>query len=99
MGVTCQQVFKYETGHNRAAAAQLYSLATVLGVEVGYLYEGYDEASRRPSPPPSGRLLLELARSFLAIPDRHLQVTLCQLTRALADQDTSSTAEADDGAV
>lgn len=99
MGVTCQQVFKYETGHNRAAAAQLYALATVLGVEVGYLYEGYDEASRRPSPPPSGRLLLELARSFLAIPDRHLQVTLCQLTRALADQDTSSTAEADDGAV
>ena len=97
MGVAYQQVFKYETGQNRVAAAQLYALAAVLGVEVGYFYEGHGEPSRRPSPPPSDRLLLELARSFLAIPDHHLQVTLCQLTRALADQDTASTA--DDGTV
>ena len=97
MGVAYQQVFKYETGQNRVATAQLYALAAVLGVEVGYFYEGYGEASRRPSPPSHNRLVLELVCSFLAIPDHHLQVTLCQLTRALAEQDTASMA--DDGTV
>ena len=96
MGVAYQQVFKYETGLNRIPASRLLDFATVLEVEVGYFYEGYDEASRPPSPPPPDRLLLELMRSFLAIPDRHLQVTLCQVVRALADQDAASTA--DDGA-
>ena len=98
MGVSSYQVCKYETGQNRVAAAQLYALATVLEVEIGYFYEGYGEASRRPSPPSHDRLLMELVRSFLAIPDRHLQEALCQLTRALAEQDAAGTAEADDGA-
>jgi len=96
MGLTYKQIFKYETGLNRIPASRLLDFATVLEVEVGYFYEGYDEASRPPSPPPPDRLLLELMRSFLAIPDRHLQVTLCQVVRALADQDAASTA--DDGA-
>ena len=98
MGVTYQQVFKYETGQKRVAAAQLYALAAVLAVEIGYFYEGYGEESRRPSPPPSDRLLLELVRSFLAIPDPHPQKALCQLTRTVAEQDAAGTAEADDGA-
>ena len=98
VGVTYQQVLKYETGQNRVAVAQLYALATVLEVEIGYFYEGYSEASRRPSPPSHNRLLMELVRCFLAIPDRHLQEAVCQLTRVLADQDAAGTAEADDGA-
>jgi transcriptional regulator with XRE-family HTH domain len=98
VGVTYQQVLKYETGQNRVAAAQLYALAAVLEVEIGYFYEGHGEASRRPSPPPPDRLLMELVRSFLAIPDRHLQEALCQLTRTVAEQDAAGTAEADDGA-
>ena len=99
VGVTYQQVLKYETGQNRVAAAQLYALATVLAVEIGYFYEGYGEASRRPSPPSHDRLVLELVRSFLAMPDPHLQKALCQLTRTVAEQDAAGTAEADDGAV
>ena len=98
MGVSPQQLFKYETGQNRVAAAQLYAHAAVLEVEIGYFYEGYVEASRQGSPTSSDRLLMELTRSFLAIPDRHLQVTLCQVVRALAEQDAAGTAEADDGA-
>lgn len=98
MCVTYQQVFKYETGQNRVAAAQLYALATVLAVEIGYFYEGYGEASRRPSPPSHDRLVLELVRSFLAMPDPHLQKALCQLTRTVAEQDAAGTAEANDGA-
>jgi len=96
VGVTYQQVFKYETGQNRVAAAQLYAHAAVLEVEIGYFYEGYGEASRRPSPPSHDRLVMELVGSFLAIPDRHLQEALCQVVRALAEQDAASTA--DDGA-
>jgi len=66
VGVTYQQVLKYETGQNRVAAAQLYALATVLEVEIGYFYEGYGKASRRPSPPSHDRLVMELVGSFLA---------------------------------
>ena len=98
VGVTYQQVLKYETGQNRVAAAQLYALAAVLAVEIDYFYEGYGEASRRRSPPSHDCLVLELVRSFLAMPDPHLQKALCQLTRTVAEQDAAGTAEANDGA-
>ncbi|MFZ1429060.1 MAG: helix-turn-helix domain-containing protein [Geminicoccaceae bacterium] len=98
IGVSSYQVCKYETGENRVAAAQLYALARALGVEIGYFYEGDGEASRQRSPPSPDRLLMELVRSFLAIPDRHLQEAVCQLTRAVAEQDAAGTTEADDGA-
>ena len=98
IGVSSYQVCKYETGENRVAAAQLHALATALQVEIGYFYEGYGEASRQGSPTSSDRLVMELTRSFLAIPDPHLQEALCRLTRAVAEQDAAGTAEADDGA-
>ena len=41
---------------------------------------------------------MELVRSFLAMPDPHLQKALCQLTQTVAEQDAAGTAEADDGA-
>jgi transcriptional regulator with XRE-family HTH domain len=64
IGVTYQQTHKYERGVNRVAAGRLYTIAQVLGVEVGFFFDGIDEVQVfRPSP--KQRVLLELARSFI----------------------------------
>lgn len=40
LGVTFQQIQKYEKGLNRIGAGRLYRLAQILKVEVGFFYEG-----------------------------------------------------------
>lgn len=40
LGLTFQQVQKYEKGINRVGASRLFELAKVLGVSVGFFYEG-----------------------------------------------------------
>lgn len=42
LGVSTQQVQKYEAGDNRIAAGQLFQLSRLLGVEVAYFFEGWD---------------------------------------------------------
>lgn len=39
LGVTCQQIQKYENGNNRISAGRLYELAHALEVSVNYFYE------------------------------------------------------------
>ena len=39
LGLTFQQVQKYEKGVNRVGASRLFELAKVLGVKVGYFFE------------------------------------------------------------
>lgn len=40
VGLTFQQVQKYERGANRISASRLYRLARLLGVQVSYFFEG-----------------------------------------------------------
>lgn len=42
LGVTFQQVQKFENGKNRIAASQLFIVAGALGVSVGYFFRGID---------------------------------------------------------
>ena len=42
LGVTFQQVQKYEKGLNRISASRLFELAQALRVPVGYFYDGLD---------------------------------------------------------
>ena len=50
LGITFQQVQKYEKGLNRIGASRLWDLAQVLGVSVAYFYENLDENSKNKSP-------------------------------------------------
>jgi len=50
LGITFQQVQKYEKGLNRIGASRLWDLAQVLGVSVAYFYENIDENSQNKSP-------------------------------------------------
>jgi transcriptional regulator with XRE-family HTH domain len=43
LGLTFQQVQKYENGTNRIGASRLHEIAGILGVAVTYFYEGLPE--------------------------------------------------------
>jgi transcriptional regulator with XRE-family HTH domain len=45
VGITFQQVQKYERGVNRMSASRLWDFAKVLSVPVSFFYEGYEGAS------------------------------------------------------
>ena len=83
IGVTYQQAHKYEKGINRIAAGRLFTIAQVLGVEVGYFFDGMDsEYSFKPTS--QQRMLFDLSRSFAAIQDPRRRAALCDLARVLA---------------
>ncbi len=87
IGVSYQQAHKYEKGANRIAAGRLYQVAQALGVEVGFFFEGLGNTGAGSlSPSPQQRMLLELARNFIAIPNRRHQDAICHLARALTDE-------------
>ena len=83
LGVTYQQAHKYERGINRISAGRLYEIAHVLGVPVGYFFDGL-ESQRSPDLTARQRMCLELARNFSIIGNERHQEALSQLARALA---------------
>lgn len=94
VGVTAQQIHKYETGANRIAVGRLHAIAGALGVGVGHFFEGLDDgagnggggAGGDAPPSPRRRLLLGLVRDFAAIPRPEDRDALRRLARALADR-------------
>jgi len=50
VGVTFQQVQKYERGTNRVSASRLYRFSKILGVSIDFFYEGIDKTDPMTSP-------------------------------------------------
>ncbi|MDO8605548.1 MAG: helix-turn-helix transcriptional regulator [Phaeospirillum sp.] len=50
LGLTFQQIQKYESGMNRISASRLYDLSCVLDVPVDYFFEDISDAARSASP-------------------------------------------------
>jgi transcriptional regulator with XRE-family HTH domain len=94
IGVTYQQAHKYEKGINRIAAGRLYNVARALGVEVGFFFEGLDDAEPF-QPTAQQRMLLELARNFISLSNRRHQEAICMLTRVLAEDATAPALDVD----
>ena len=82
IGVSYQQVHKYECGKNRITVGGLYEIARVLNAPVAYFYE--EPGREAPEPTPHQRMLLEIARNFADIQNARHQEAVSQLTRALA---------------
>ena len=87
IGVTYQQAHKYEKGINRIAAGRLSRIAKALGVEIGFFFENAEVDQSGFQPSTQQRLMLELARSFVALPSRKHQEAICNLARVLAHAD------------
>ncbi|MDR0678240.1 MAG: helix-turn-helix domain-containing protein [Holosporaceae bacterium] len=43
LGITFQQIQKYEKGTNRISASTLYNIANILSVDISYFMEGYKD--------------------------------------------------------
>lgn len=54
VGLTFQQVQKYERATNRISASRLYQFAKFLNVPVSYFYEDYSPSSNKRTPPGLG---------------------------------------------
>lgn len=83
LGVSYQQLHKYETGVNRLSASTLYSCACTLGIDINYFFEGLEATAVRSRPSEELHLLLELLRQFVMIQDPCSQAALLSCTRSV----------------
>lgn len=65
LGLTFQQVQKYEKGTNRIGASRVLRIATALKVPVSYFYEGIEQATAT-GPDPVQAMLMDRAGAALA---------------------------------
>jgi transcriptional regulator with XRE-family HTH domain len=87
VGLTFQQIQKYERGANRVSASMLVKLAQALEVTVGELFAG--EADPAFDAEEAAMLLMEpgalrLLRSYCGIPDGKARQALAAFARELA---------------
>lgn len=89
LGISYQQIQKYETGANRVSAGRLYLIAERLDVSPGWFFDPVksDASSDDFEEIGSSRLLMEFVRSFARINDERLKSVLVSLVRAMADDD------------
>ena len=85
LGITFQQIQKYEKGANRISVGRLQHIATVLGVEVPYFLEGAPGGSDTPNPEMAflhSEEGVRLSRALAQITDPALRTTA--ITAAIA---------------
>jgi transcriptional regulator with XRE-family HTH domain len=89
LGLTFQQLQKYEKGTNRISASKLHDIAQILGVEVVSFFEDASDPARlahiADSDMPS-RIDLLIAQKLSRLPDGHLKEHLTALIFTLAHQ-------------
>jgi transcriptional regulator with XRE-family HTH domain len=86
IGVTSQQVHKYESGANRIAAARLVQIARALDLPVAALLPE-DDADVSIQTRRGDRQALEMARSFARITDPRQRNAVSVLIRSLLNED------------
>jgi transcriptional regulator with XRE-family HTH domain len=99
LGLTFQQVQKYERGVNRIGSSRLYQLSQILDVPVSFFFddmpplEGKAIPPGLAEPPPAifvkdpmiKRETLELVRAYYRITDAGARKRLFELTKAMAN--------------
>ncbi len=99
LGISFQQVQKYESGANRISASKLWEICCILDTEPSYYFDGLGKPENaataatgvaESAPPPyeadtaSSRQVIDLNQSFQQIHDPKLRRRLVQLVRTLA---------------
>lgn len=69
LGITFQQIQKYEKGTNRVGASRLQQISDVLGVSPFYFFEGAPTVGKKISAPQEGELSEHAIVSFLGTRD------------------------------
>jgi len=97
LGVTFQQVQKYEKGTNRISASRLQQIADLLKVEVSYFFHGASQTNPV-APQPDGMSVQEvfdhtmtsqgvqLNKAFVRIKNQQIRRRLVDLAEVLAEE-------------
>ncbi|HVU20144.1 MAG TPA: helix-turn-helix transcriptional regulator [Rhizomicrobium sp.] len=98
LGLTFQQVQKYEKGVNRIGAGRLFDMARILGVPIDYFYESVTSAvtggrgfSDNEASPPVMEFVssgegLQLSLAFMRIKDAKVRKRVLDLVKSLAEE-------------
>jgi len=101
IGLTFQQVQKYERGANRIGSSRLFDLSRVLDVPINFFFDDMSDATASGSPaqitgmaeqkdsyeadPMARRETLELVRAYYKIRDPQVRKRLFEMTKALGN--------------
>ena len=100
LGLTFQQVQKYEKGVNRIGAGRLFEMSKMLGVKIDYFYEGVDDEKKPASSrngadkdgdPPVMEFVssgegMQLSLAYMRIKDAKLRKRVLELVKEIADE-------------
>lgn len=102
IGVTFQQIQKYERGANRMGSSRLYDFAQILNVPTAYFFEGYEEEAGFSTPQKAAgfgeedvpfehekltsRETLEVMRAYYSIRDAKVRKKMLDLMRSLGEE-------------
>lgn len=99
LGLTFQQVQKYEKGVNRIGAGRLFQVSRILSVPIDYFYEGVVDQLPNPAPgfaedaanPPVMEFLssgegLQLSLAFMRIKEAKVRKRVLDLVKSLANE-------------
>lgn len=86
LGITFQQVQKYESGANRVGGSRLWDISQALDVSIGHFFEGLEGLNGKTASdePPLSRQSLELARAINGIPESELKQQIVKLVKTFA---------------
>lgn len=104
LGVTFQQVQKYERGANRIGAGRLWNLARVLDVPVAFFFEGASENAGQSGFAEGDQTPIiddfiqsadgvQLAQAFARIRDSKVRRRILELVRTLAAEEAEAGAD------
>ena len=92
LGLTFQQVQKYEGGANRVSASRLSQIAEVLSVPISYFFADLVSADGGDADPEEANIrermqrpeTIELVRAYYAIPDAQVRQQFLAMVKAVA---------------
>ncbi|MET3589775.1 transcriptional regulator with XRE-family HTH domain [Bartonella silvatica] len=99
LGITFQQVQKYEKGTNRIGASRLQAIAEIMDVPVSYFFDknlntqlgdGFAESDNDFMDFCSSSEGIQLMRAFTNISDAKVRRKIIDLAKALSEEDTTN---------
>lgn len=83
IGVTHQQLQKYEKGVNRISVGRLILIAKAMGKSLEYFYQGVDSENKDPLMTQHQRMCIEVSRNFMKIENADHQNAINALVKSL----------------
>ena len=84
IGVTHQQLQKYEKGTNRISIGRLVLIAKAFGKNISYFYEGIESGNNEELLTQHQRMCIEVSRNFMKIENSDHQNAVNTLVKTLA---------------